>query len=279
MDEFFSAIEVSSINNPTTRREVARLIEQTHCQVDFGVHPIILGDKLNLNHLDSIERGKACASVSPFLDQAVDLGAQRFVLLSGPDPGFAKRSDAIKALIESLQCLCERARERQLSVVLETFDREVDKKALIGPAEEAAMLAAELRKDFADFGLLYDMGHMVLLNEQPVAALNILKNYLVHVHAGNCVKVAGRACHGDLHPRFGFPGSENDVPELAAFIQALFEVGYLTEGAAPGRRPAVGFEVKPQPGESSAAILANIKRSWRDAWSQTPNPPSILYTS
>lgn len=272
LDDFFSAVEISRINNPAIRQKAARLIEQTHCKVDFGVHPIILGDKINLNSLDAYQRNKACQVLVPFLDQAVELGSRRFVLLSGPDPGPADRSDAFKALVESLQYLCERARARQLSVVLETFDRDVDKKALIGPAGEAAMLAVALRKDFEDFGLLYDMGHMVLLNEQPLSALTTLRNYLAHVHVGNCVKVSGRPSYGDFHPRFGFPGSENDVPELAAFIEALFRVGYLAEGRPLSQRPGVGFEVKPQPGESSAVILANIKRAWRDAWSLLEMP-------
>lgn len=267
-DDFFSAIEISRINNPGVRRDVARLIEQTHIKVDFGAHPIILGDKLNLNSLDSNERNRARKALEPYIDQATELGAGRFVLLSGPDPGVAKRNDAHKALVASLQCLGEYAKSRHISLVLETFDREVDKKALIGPAKEAAAVAAELRQDFADFGLLYDMGHMVLLDEKPFPALGILKEYLCHVHVGNCVKVPGRPSYGDSHPRFGFPGSENDVPELVEFLQALFKVGYLIENPAMGKRPAVGFEIKPQADETSTAILANLKRAWREAWPQ-----------
>lgn len=271
LDDFFSAIEISRINNPVVRKQVAQLIAQTHLKVDFGAHPMILGDKLNLNSLDPNERNKARRALEPYVDQAAELGAQRFVVLSGPDPGPANRSAAREALVGSLQCLSEYARSRNITVVLETFDREVDKKALIGPAEEAAAVAAELRRDFADFGLLYDMGHMVLLGETPLPALSTLKEYLCHVHVGNCVKVPGRASFGDLHPRFGYPGSANDIKELVEFLTALFEIGYLTEAPPLGKRPAVGFEVKPQPGESSVAILANLKRAWREAWPHVQN--------
>jgi hypothetical protein len=163
------------------------------------------------------------------------------------------------------------AAQRQLSVVLETFDREVDKKALIGPAAEAAAIAERIKKDFPDFGLLYDMGHMVLLGETPVQALGKLKGHLAHVHVGNCVNVPGRPSYGDFHPRFGFPGSVNDVPELVEFLDALFEIGYLREGPPVGHRPGVGFEVRPQLGESSALILANLKRAWREAWPSVEN--------
>ena len=92
-----------------------------------------------------------------------------------------------------------------------------------------------------------------------------LREYLVHVHVGNCVKVPGRVGYGDLHPRFGYPGSVCDVPELVEFLDALFTVRYLGE-QQNSPRPAVGFEIRPQPGETSAAILANLKRAWRQAW-------------
>jgi sugar phosphate isomerase/epimerase len=275
LDDFFAAIEISRINDSATRKLVAALIEQSHAKVDFGVHPIILGDKLNLNSLDLAQRKKAVDTLVPFIDQATELGAKRFSLLSGPDPGPAGRKDATKLLIDSLQQLCEKAHKQNLSVVLETFDRDIDKKSLIGPAGEAVAVARELRRDFPDFGLLYDQGHGVLLDEKPLAALTELEEYLVHIHVGNCVKVPGRPSYGDSHPRFGFPGSENDVPELAAFIQALFDIGYLREDVSLTERPSIGFEVKPQAGESSAAILANIKRSWRDAWDQVRLPAGV----
>jgi hypothetical protein len=53
---------------------------------------------------------------------------------------------------------------------------------------------------------------------------------------------------------------------LVEFLRALFEVGYLRENT--DTRPWVGFEMRPQAGETSSAILANIKRTWREAWAQ-----------
>jgi sugar phosphate isomerase/epimerase len=264
-DDFFWGIEVSRINDPEQRRAVAQLVAQTHLTLDFGAHPMILGGKLNLNSLDSTEREQALSTLEPYLEQAAELGARSFAVLSGRDPGPAERAEATKLLIDSLRRLGERARTYKLNVVLETFDREVDKKALIGPSDEAAAIAATLRHDFADFGLLYDQAHGLLLNEEPLEALTTLKDFLLHVHVGNCVKVPGRTGYGDLHPRFGYPGGENDVAQLAGFIEALFRMGYLGEHS--GRpKPGVGFELKPQPGETSTAILANLKRAWSRAW-------------
>jgi sugar phosphate isomerase/epimerase len=272
LDDFFTGIEISRINDLEVRRTVAALIQQTHANVDFGLHPIILGEKLNLNSNDRAQRNGALETLSSLMNQAAELGAKRLSLLSGPDPGPSGRREATNLLIDSLQQLSEKAHAYGLSLVLETFDREVDKKSLIGPAAEAVEVAKEVRKNFSDFGLLYDQGHGLLLDEEPKAALTTMKEYLVHIHVGNCVRVPGRASHGDSHPRFGFPGSENDIPELAAFIQALFDMGYLYQDVSLNDRPNIGFEVRPQPGESSSAILANIKRSWRDAWNLVQLP-------
>jgi hypothetical protein len=75
----------------------------------------------------------------------------------------------------------------------------------------------------------------------------------------------GRQLYGDLHPHFGFAGGENGVAELAGFVRALFDIGYLAANRSP--RPWIGFEVKPQ-GEAQTPqlIIANAKRTWRQAW-------------
>lgn len=267
-DEFFSGIEISRINDAAVRQQAARLIEQTHLQVGFGAQPIILGGKLNPNSLDAAQRAHAVEALKTYIVQAAEIGAGRFVLLSGPDPGETDRPTATKLLVDSLVELDAYARLQGVGLTLETFDRSVDKKALIGPANEAAALAAAVKADCPDFGLLYDMGHMLLLDETPLRALTSVKPHLVHAHVGNCVKVPGRPSYGDLHPRFGFPGSENDVPQLVEFLQALFQVGYLRENPPIGGRPWVGFEVRPQAGETSTAIVANLKRAWHEAWAR-----------
>jgi hypothetical protein len=94
-----------------------------------------------------------------------------------------------------------------------------------------------------------------------------VKEHLVHAHVGNCVKAPGRPGYGDQHPRFGFPGGENGVAELTAFLRGLFEIGYLKK-TPDGGKPWVGIEVKPMPGETSDMVLANTKRAWIEAWAR-----------
>jgi sugar phosphate isomerase/epimerase len=152
-------------------------------------------------------------------------------------------------------------------LTLETFDRDIDKKALIGPSPLAAEFCQLIRQDYPDFGLLYDLSHQPLLHETSNEALLQLKDHLVHIHVGNCVLDPTLPGYGDLHPRFGWPGGVNDVPQLTEFIRGLFQAGYLSDRRQD--RPWVGFEVKPQSSaEPSALVIANAKRVWQEAWAR-----------
>lgn len=264
-DNFFSMIEVSHINDPQVRRQVAEIIETSHARVAFGAQPPILSQKLDLNSLDESRRREAVKTLLPCIDEAKEIGAKRFTVLSGPDPGPEKREEARGLLVDSLLQLCSYARERGVSVTLETFDRTIEKKSLIGPSPEALSVSKAVRGKFPDFGLMYDMGHAPLLDEDPADALRMLKDHLVHVHVGNCVKTPGHPAFGDKHPRFGLKGGENDVPQLVEFLRALKSIGYIP--STPQEiSPVIGFELKPGAGETSESVIANGKRSWSKAW-------------
>jgi sugar phosphate isomerase/epimerase len=265
-DSFFEAIEITWIHDATVRGEVRQILQTSQLQVGFGAHPAILSQKLNLNSTVDVERFKAVRQMQDLIDQAHEMGASRFVFLSGPDPGPERRETAMTALLDSVHLMCAYAKERGIGLALETFDRSVDKKCLIGPVHDAARIAQAVRTDYPDFGLLYDSGHMPLLDETP-SDLPVIKEYLVHAHVGNCVKLKGNPLYGDLHPHFGFAGGESGVDQLAEFIRGLVAIGYLAEGRTP--RPWVGFELKPQgPGQTPELIIANAKRSWQQAWAK-----------
>ena len=91
-----------------------------------------------------------------------------------------------------------------------------------------------------------------------------VKDHLVHLHVGNCImRDEDHEAYGDAHPRFGIEGGENDVVELAEFLCAFIDVEFL-DGES---QPFLSFEVKPLEGESSEVVIANAKRTLRQAWS------------
>jgi hypothetical protein len=152
--------------------------------------------------------------------------------------------------------LCAYGKERSVGITLESFDRTVEKGSLIGPSNEALMISKAIRKDYPDFGLMYDMGHAPLLNEDPEESLKL----------GNCVKKPGLQAYGDQHPRFGLAGGENDVSQLVTFLRALVEIGYIPS-KPKDVSPVIGFELKAVQGEKSESVITNGKRVWKKAWS------------
>ncbi len=266
--DFFGTLEMGTIQSPKERKTVLQAAAERNLKLAFGAQPLILGQNLNLNALDQPTLWFAIDKLRAAIDQAAEMGAESFVVLSGRDPGEELRQAAYQALEESLQTLAEHSHQYSMRLVLEEFDRSVDKKALVGPSVEAAPLAKKLRLSYPEFGLLYDMGHMPLLDETPNQALTCLQGLLAEVHLGNCVLKPGAPAYGDKHPRFGFEGGVNGTPELVAFLEALFSTGYLREDAASQNLPWVGFEIRPHGSETSALILENIMETWNNAWRQ-----------
>jgi sugar phosphate isomerase/epimerase len=266
-DPFFGAVEIGWIKDPAERAAIKQIVEAAHIQVGHGAQSALLLRKLNLNSLDEAERRLAVEQLFMSVDEAAEMGARRIAFLSGKDPGPTDRERAFDALVKSVSQVAAYAREQGIALTLETFDYDIDKKALIGPSDLALRFSQRIRQDFPDFGLMFDLSHLPLLHENAEAALMTLKDQLVHIHVGNAVLDPNLPGYGDQHPRFGFPGGCNDVPELTDFIRNLFKVGYLADGKA--NRPWIGFEIKPQfPGETPELLIAGTKRTWIDAWSR-----------
>ena len=186
-DPFFGAVEVTWIKDPKERAAAKAVIDASHIQVGYGAQPAVLMGKLNPNSLDESERAKAVTELKARIDEASEIGAQRMAFLSGKDPGDGDRGRAVDALVRSLKELCAYGREKGVALTLETFDHDVDRKALIGPSPLAADFAAAVRQDYPDFGLMYDLSHQPLLREKSAEALGLLKKHLVHIHIGNAV--------------------------------------------------------------------------------------------
>jgi len=268
-DDFFSVVELAGFRDPELRKAMRHTAETASISLTYGAQLDLLSQKLDLNSQNEDERQSAIRQAKVCIDEAHELGAERMSLLSGPDPGGDQRAEATRLLVDSLDQVCTYGEEKRIPITLETFDREVEKKCLVGPSGEAAAIARTIRKDHPDFGIMYDMAHGPLLNEDPRRALAVLRRYLVHIHVGNCVKAAGHPAYGDKHPRFGIERGEHDTQDLARFLRILFDIGYLGKKTTSDTTlPIVGFEIKPMPGETPDAVIAGTKRAWRQAWAE-----------
>jgi sugar phosphate isomerase/epimerase len=263
-DPFFNAIEITGIHSADTRANVRDVLKTAGLACAYAAQPAVLTQKLNPNSFCEDERTAAVTALKERVDEAREVGATSLALLSGPDPGAARREEAIGILARSLRELCDYGLDSDVAITLETFDRTIDKRALIGPSDDAVTLARLVNRD--NFGLMVDLSHLPLQFESAQKALTATQYDLVHVHIGNCVmRDPDHPAYGDQHPHFGVEGGENGVDELVEFLRVLMDIEYLTPSDDP---PLVSFEVKPMEGQSSEVVLANAKRTLTEAWAR-----------
>ncbi len=263
LDDYFDAVEVTWIKDVEVRKRVKKMIDTSYIDVAYGGQPRQLTTGLNINDLDEAGRQRALATLKEGIDEAYEIGAGGFGFLSGK---YAedKTEEAYRALVASTRELCAYAKSKgAIKVALEVFDFDIDKKALIGPVTLAKRFAEEISAEFDNFGLMVDLSHIPLLHETIYESLIPVKDYIIHAHMGNCLmKDTSDPAYGDAHPRFGYPGSENDVEELVDYLRVLLSIGFLNKD----KRPIVSFEVKPVGDEDPDLVVANAKRVLNRAW-------------
>jgi sugar phosphate isomerase/epimerase len=269
LDDFFTAVEITRIKDDAARGEVKKMLETSHVISAYGAQPVLMSNKLDLNALVEEERKKAVDEVKKCIEEAAYLGCKGVAVLSGPHPGKSLEKEALQKLQRSLEELCEFSRTFKLQLELETFDFDIDKKCLVGKSTIAAALAGKIRKKHSNFGLLLDLSHLPLQYEASKTAIKNCAKYITHLHIGNCVmKDKNHPAYGDMHPRFGVQGGENDVEQLRDFFDVLFKTGLLKNStkAKPVAQPIISFEVKPMMGENNGLVIANAKRVFNQAW-------------
>jgi sugar phosphate isomerase/epimerase len=268
-NDFFTAVEITRIKDDKVREVVKGMLKSSHMVAAYGAQPVLLSKKLDLNSLNEGDRRSAIDEIKKCIDEAAYLGVKGVAVLSGPHPGKESESEAIMKLLGSLDELCDYCTQYNLKLELESFDFDVDKKCLIGKSDLARDLAIEVRKKHSNFGLILDLSHFPIQYEPTKVALKNCAPYTTHLHIGNCVlKDKSHPAYGDMHPRFGVEGGENDVQQVTEFFATLFELGWLngSAGKKPEEKPVVSFEVKPMSGENSSIVLANTIRVFKTAW-------------
>ena len=262
-DAFFGAIEIASIPEEI-REEVMQILGASHLVIGYVGQPLLLNNKLDLNSLVPQQREAAVSIIKGGIDEAYMIGAKKLAVLSGPAPTKDKFGQAKELLVDSLCQICSYAQSKgDLGITMEIFDRDLDKKCLIGPTAEAVEVAKEVKRYHPNFGLMVDLSHLPLLKETPDYAVKTARDYLTHVHVGSCIlKDKSHPAYGDKHPPFGMAVGENDVEEVRQLLKALMDIGYIGEG----KQNVVAFEVKPLAGQSPDVVVANAKRTLMEAW-------------
>jgi sugar phosphate isomerase/epimerase len=277
-EPLFDVMEITRIDDPEVRRQVRDVADMAHMDLGFGAQPGLLMNRLNTAALDEDARRAAVADVKQSIDQAYEHGCKLLAMIDGLEswPGEANKQRAIDQVTRSLDELCayaeQQAKDYLLTISLETFDRSIEKKSLLGPTRDAVEVARRVRERHPNFGLTIDLSHLPLLGETSRESLELAREYLIHTHIGNCqMRDPSLPSYGDKHPRFGAPHTENDTEALVDFLNVLFEIGFFQK-EVPTRKPVVTFEVRPLPGERQDVLLANCRRVFEDAWANLKEP-------
>lgn len=262
-DPYFEVVEVAHMKDAEVRKAAADMIARGHMTSSYGGQGRMLGAGLNINDLNEEGRQKALASLKEGIDEAYEMGVEDFAFLAGRYEEETKE-ESFQALLKSTRELCEYAKSKgDMAVLCEVFDYDIAKKSLIGPVDMVKRYAETICAEYDNFGLMVDLSHIPMLHETIEESLLPVQQYIRHAHMGNTViKSPECPAYGDEHPRFGFPNSENDVEELAAYLRLLLKIGFLNEK----KRPIVSFEIKPFGEEDPEVCLANAKRTLDLAW-------------
>lgn len=243
-DPFFDAVEVGSLGPNDWERVKEYTAKKTFAR---GLQPDILSNKLDLNSLDASIRQEAIKRIKGEIDLVSSRGIQMVALCSGANPSASERREATKNLVQSLIEICRYASQKEIRVALETFDRNYDKKLLIGPLSEGIEVVSNVRKHCGNIGLMWDLSHAPMLGETP-DDLRSAEGLLAHIHVGCSKKTDGSLV--DSHPGFYTKGAVNSEGEVARLLQVLLEIKY---------RGMIGFEVKPEPHQTSDEIVTTAK--------------------
>ena len=258
-DDYFDAIELKGFGKDNEKAKA--LLDQSHLKVCYGAQPRLLSTGLHPNDIDEEGRKKAEATLIEGIDEAEYLGAKGIAFLAGKWAPETK-DKAYEQLLKTTRNLCDYAAKKGMMIELEVFDYDMDKSALIGPAPYAAKFAADMRTTHSNFGLLVDLSHFPTTYETSQFVIRTLRPYITHFHLGNAVVKPGCDGYGDLHPRFGYPESANDTPELVDYFRVMKEEGFFN-----AEKPYVlSMEVTLRPGEDEDIVLANTKRVINRAW-------------
>ena len=127
-DDFFEVIEITWVKDSSTRAKVKSMLASAGVEVKYGAQPRLLTQKLDLNSADESARQSAIEEIKRAVEDAAEMGIRDVGLLSGSDVAPADRPAAMDRLENSLVELCRHAAKSGGNIVLEVFDRDIDKK-------------------------------------------------------------------------------------------------------------------------------------------------------
>ncbi len=269
-DGYWQGLQIPPIGNPDVVREVAAQLRLAGMTVVYGVGGTLSRAKVSLHTPDEANRRAAIDLTKQLIDEAYLMGAVLMDLNPGKDPGPSEREKEQDLLVASLSELCaysaEKAGDHVIALSMEHFDRDVDKKYLLGPTKETIEVIRRIRDSHKNIGITADISHLYLLKEDPAQSVRDADDLVLHAHLSNyIIEDSNDPRWGDNHPPHWVSKGEVGPKEIAAFLEALWDIGYFDIPERAFRRRLVTFEIRPGDGEPPEVVIAGSRRVLDDA--------------
>jgi hydroxypyruvate isomerase len=238
-DERFEVLDIWIPEQEPYRSEEIKSLRQSGKEIYYNVGTRKGKEAAHPASLISEKRKYSMDFYKNEIGRGIETGCKKVIVNSGPDVP-ENREEAISALVDFFCEICEYV-PNDVLVMVEPTDRDVDKKKLIGPSNEAVKLVQKIHDvGYINFSSMIDMCHLPLMGESIVQAMEDSKGFIGHIHLGNCIyKDDGHALFGDKHPPWGLKGSEYGVEEIATLIKTGLDIGYFSKN----NRGSASFEM------------------------------------
>ena len=226
-----SILENTKINTIELYFPFEKTKEMKSVILDHGikniVYPIAGVQKMegfSLCDLNEKKRMNAVFLLMRAFETANEIGAKKVLITTGRDTDECDRPKALEQFMKSMERLLPEA--ENFDVVLETGDRTVDARQLLGPTDLSMKLTEEIRRNYKNFYLTLDTSHIAQLGENVEASIEKALCLSNHVHLASCILTPGHPLYGDKHPFFSHPDgvlSDDRLHKIYSYVEKRSE--------------------------------------------------------
>ena len=226
-----SILENTKINTIELYFPFEKTKEMKSVILDHGikniVYPIAGVQKMegfSLCDLNEKKRMNAVFLLMRAFETADEIGAKKVLITTGRDTDECDRPKALEQFMKSMERLLPEA--ENFDVVLETGDRTVDARQLLGPTDLSMKLTEEIRRNYKNFYLTLDTSHIAQLGENVEASIEKALCLSNHVHLASCILTPGHPLYGDKHPFFSHPDgvlSDDRLHKIYSYVEKRSE--------------------------------------------------------
>ena len=231
LSDSLSILENTKINPIELYFPFEKTKEMKSVILDHGikniVYPIAGVQKMegfSLCDLNEKKRMNAVFLLMRAFETADEIGAKKVLITTGRDTDECDRPKALEQFMKSMERLLPEA--ENFDVVLETGDRTVDARQLLGPTDLSMKLTEEIRRNYKNFYLTLDTSHIAQLGENVEASIEKALCLSNHVHLASCILTPGHPLYGDKHPFFSHPDgvlSDDRLHKIYSYVEKRSE--------------------------------------------------------